>query len=265
MDRCPQEINHLLNHWWHIRKSHDCAYGMCDQNSVWEGNTRRINSLPTWGCGLDCKVIKCTVVITCIGISSAVAFRCMAPDPTDGNSTLVQALAFCHVYVYKCVNKNWINKMTLHSAKLTDRLSFKIGFPIQMVNQHKGNILQYAPNNTRTIGGEGWKSHTFDTNGVHSNTKLHYNDVIMGAIASQITSLTIVYSIVYSDADQRKHQSSASLAFVRGIHRGPVNSPHKWSVTRKMFPFDDVIMEGPKYYRVSVGWGWVVNFRTRHT
>ena len=60
--------------------------------------------------------------------------------------------------------------------------------------------------------------------------------------ASQITSLTIVYSTVYSDADQRKHQSSASLAFVRGIHRGPVNSPHKWPVTRKMFPFDDVIM-----------------------
>ena len=70
----------------------------------------------------------------------------------------------------------------------------------------------------------------------------HYNGVIMGAIASQITSLTIVYSTVYSDADQRKHQSSASLAFVRGIHRGPVNSPHKWPVTRKMFPFDDVIM-----------------------
>ena len=66
----------------------------------------------------------------------------------------------------------------------------------------------------------------------------------MGAIASQITSLTIVYSTVYSDADQRKHQSSASLAFVWGIHRGPVNSPHKWPVTRKMFPFDDVIMNG---------------------
>ena len=66
----------------------------------------------------------------------------------------------------------------------------------------------------------------------------------MGAIASQITSLTIVYSIIYSDADQRKHQSFASLAFVRGIHRGPVNSPHKWPVTRKMFPFyDDVIMQ----------------------
>ena len=61
-------------------------------------------------------------------------------------------------------------------------------------------------------------------------------------MASQITSLAIVYSIVYSDADQRKHQSSASLAFVRGNHRGPVNSPHKWPVTRKMFPSDDVIM-----------------------
>ena len=70
----------------------------------------------------------------------------------------------------------------------------------------------------------------------------HCSDVIMGALASQITSLTIVYSIVYSDADQTKHQSSASLAFVRGIHRGPVNSPHKWPVTRNMFPFDDVIM-----------------------
>ena len=64
----------------------------------------------------------------------------------------------------------------------------------------------------------------------------------MDTMASKITSLTIAYSTIYSDADQRKHQSSASLAFVRGIHRGLVNSPHKWPVTRKMFPFDDVIM-----------------------
>ena len=70
----------------------------------------------------------------------------------------------------------------------------------------------------------------------------HYDDVIMTMLASQITSLTVVYSIVYSDVNQRKHQSSASLAFVREIHRGPVNFPHKWPVTRKMFPFDDVIM-----------------------
>ena len=52
----------------------------------------------------------------------------------------------------------------------------------------------------------------------------------------------IVYSTVHSGADQRKYQSPASLAFVWGIHRWPVNSPHKWPVTRKMFPFDDVIM-----------------------
>ena len=109
----------------------------------------------------------------------------------------------------------------------------------------------------------------------------HYRDVIMSALASQITAVSIVYltvcsgayqrnhqisaslayvrgirrwpvnspykrpvtpATVYSGADQRKEQSSASLAFVRGIHRWPVNSPHKWPVTRKMFPIDDVIM-----------------------
>ena len=59
----------------------------------------------------------------------------------------------------------------------------------------------------------------------------------MGTMASQITSLTIVYSTVYSGADQR---SPALLAFVRGE---PVNSPHKGPVTRKTFQFDDVIME----------------------
>ena len=75
---------------------------------------------------------------------------------------------------------------------------------------------------------------------IPSRFRNHYDDVIMDAIASQITSLTIVYSSVYSD--QSKHQSSASLAFVWGIHRGPVNSPHNWPVTGKMFPFDDVIM-----------------------
>ena len=64
----------------------------------------------------------------------------------------------------------------------------------------------------------------------------------MDWIASQITSLTSVYSTVHSGADQRKHQSSASLAFVWEIHRWPVNFPHKWPVTRKMFPFGDVIM-----------------------
>ena len=67
----------------------------------------------------------------------------------------------------------------------------------------------------------------------------HCSDAIL--IATQITSLTIVYSTVYSGADGRKHQRSASLAFVWGINRWSVNSPHKWPETRKMFPFDDVI------------------------
>ena len=62
-------------------------------------------------------------------------------------------------------------------------------------------------------------------------------------MASKITGVSIVCTAVWSGADQRKHQSSASLAFVRRIHRWPVNSLHKGSVTRKMFPFDDVIVE----------------------
>ena len=61
-------------------------------------------------------------------------------------------------------------------------------------------------------------------------------------MVSQITHLTIVYSTVYSGADQRKHQSSVTLSFVRGINRWPVNPPHKGPVTQKMFPFNDVIM-----------------------
>ena len=70
----------------------------------------------------------------------------------------------------------------------------------------------------------------------------HYNDVIIGALASQSISLTIVYSSVYSGAVKKTHQSSAPTAFVRGIHRWALNYPHKWPVRRKMFPFDDVII-----------------------
>ena len=70
----------------------------------------------------------------------------------------------------------------------------------------------------------------------------HYSDVIMSTMASQITGVSIVCSTVGSGTNQRKHQSSAWLAFVRGIHRWPVHFPHKRPVTRKMFPFYDVIM-----------------------
>ena len=83
---------------------------------------------------------------------------------------------------------------------------------------------------------------TIISKGGHALPRIHCSDVIMMAMASQITSLMIIYSTVYSEADRRKHQSSTSLAFGRGIHRWPVNSPHKWPVTRKMCPFDDVII-----------------------
>ena len=69
----------------------------------------------------------------------------------------------------------------------------------------------------------------------------HYSDVIMSAMASQINGIASVYPTVCSSANQRKHRMSASLAFVKGIHRWPVKSRQKGPVTRKMFLFDDVI------------------------
>ena len=70
----------------------------------------------------------------------------------------------------------------------------------------------------------------------------HYSDVKRSAMVSQIIGVSIVCSAICSGADQRKHQSSASLAFVRRIHRWPVDSHQKGAVTQMMFPFDDVIM-----------------------
>ena len=75
-----------------------------------------------------------------------------------------------------------------------------------------------------------------------AGSHFHYNDVRMSVFVSQITGISSVCLTVCSGTDQRKHQSSASLAFVRGIHRWPVNSLHKWPVTWKMVPFFYVIM-----------------------
>ena len=69
---------------------------------------------------------------------------------------------------------------------------------------------------------------------------VHYSDVMMSAMGSQITGVSIVCSTVCSGAYQRTHQSSASLAFYEG---NPPDSPHKGPVTRKMFLFDNVIMQ----------------------
>ena len=93
-----------------------------------------------------------------------------------------------------------------------------------------------------------WKGPTFNQV-MHSGIRLIFpmicgwtSDVIMDAMASQITGVSIVCSTVCWGADNRKHQSSVSLALVGGTHRWPADSPHKGSVTRKMFPFDDAIM-----------------------
>ena len=93
------------------------------------------------------------------------------------------------------------------------------------------------------------------------NGHVHCIDVIMTTMVSQVTSLTFVYSTVYSDADQRKHQSSASLALCVGNSPGPVNSPLKGPVMRKMFPFDDVIMQQPWlcYGNPLTHWGRVTH------
>ena len=102
--------------------------------------------------------------------------------------------------------------------------------------------------------------------GIH-RSPVTYSDIIMCATASQITSLTIVCSNVYSTQIKKKHQSSASLTFVRGIHRWLVNSRHKGPVTRKMFLFDDVMKEFPSQRPIALmssvtsAWtnGWVNN------
>ena len=81
----------------------------------------------------------------------------------------------------------------------------------------------------------------------------HHSDVIMGVKSSQITGVSIVCSTYCPGAYQRKHQSSASLAFVRGIHRWPVDSPHKRPVTQIICPFDDAIMNLKMHSHVASG------------
>ena len=116
----------------------------------------------------------------------------------------------------------WFHMLSLGHNELIDKTGWPCSQRSNARNQH--NILNLV-------------HHYFSLpSGCSNRACQHYNDVIMNTVASQITSLTIVSSIVYLSADQRKHQSSALLAFVRVIHRRPVNSPHKGPVTRQMFP-----------------------------
>ena len=131
-----------------------------------------------------------------------------------------------------------IGTLNIDCEIFTDNMSTLVQFlfPCDSLITYMHNFLSYWSIEITSIYSEGhWPiilsfKISFD----------HYVDVIITAMMSQITSLTIVCS-TDAGSDRRK-QSSASLAFLQGIHRGPVNSPHKGPLTQKMFPFDDVIM-----------------------
>ena len=152
------------------------------------------------------------------------------------------------IHVWLLWNK-WHQKLCMAESTLVWRFAI-FQFLVKMISQVKWVFLTEIsprPGNYDYIGiASVLTPHPYDVYGLVSfftqmNDVLpwrpppHYSDVIMSTMASQITSLTIVYSTVYSGADKRTHQSPASLAFVRGIHRWPVNSPHKGPVTPKCF------------------------------
>ena len=152
-------------------------------------------------------------------------------------------MACCQTAPSHYINQYWlfITKVRWHSS--TDNMT-KIPQPSVTKISLKSSYIKFnsnLPGANELILEDMVKDGCYQTKTTH-NKAWHYSDVIMGTMASQITNLTIVYSTIYSDTAQRKHQSSTSMAFVKGIHRRRVNSPHKRPVTRKMFPFDDIIM-----------------------
>ena len=121
----------------------------------------------------------------------------------------------CHTFFKKCM------------TEMSDKLSCGTEMVATLVTKDSAWETVSSPD----LMGQRWT--------VHMQPYWHYSDIIMGVMASQITSLTIVHPAVYSGAEWKK----TSRAFDQGIHRWPGNSPHKWPLARKMFPFDDIIME----------------------
>ena len=117
---------------------------------------------------------------------------------------------------------------------------------------------------THALTSTQWKSGSIVTSHnlmlIYIHLPIHDNDVIMSTMASQINSLAIVYSAVYS---RRRSKKTSKLRVTRlrvGNLPWPVNSPHKGPVKRKMFPFDDVIMTVYSFQDIGHGWGmrcWV--------
>ena len=102
-------------------------------------------------------------------------------------------------------------------------------------------LPRQGASNTKSVS-TSWRHHVLNWKGWHSSLQWRHNERLRSPASRLFTQPFI------RGPDQRKHQSSASLAFVRGIHLWPVNHPHKGPVTRKMFPFDDVNM---LFYRIQ--------------
>ena len=129
------------------------------------------------------------------------------------------ALMWCHRNWYQCLCNIWY-VITMQSITCScHRCLWEA--------EHKTHINKTLIPTYTIIADSHWLRHrnqmcnvcTCILQNIIAHNHEHHTDVIMTTVTSQITSLTVVYSTVYSDADQRKHQSSASLAFVRGIHR----------------------------------------------
>ena len=157
---------------------------------------------------------------------------------TTGRETIPRAI-LC-VDVYNChVSKVYdVIRSTIFTAQNLQCIMWLTGYIESIFRPEYPERGQLHPSDFAAARLR-WRRHALSTYCWQLIDPKHYCDVIMGAVASQITSLTFVYSTIYWGTDQ----SSASLAFVRGIHRWPVNSRHKLPVTLKMFPFDDVIIE----------------------
>ena len=178
-------------------------------------------------------IFKRNFVIKNVTISIQISLKFVLRDSNDNKSALVQVMAWCRT----------------GDKPLPDQVSWRIYAPLDGYELISGrwcarHTQEWNPKancGSRTYFPPMTK-HILPSQ-THGCEGGHCSDVKMGAMASQITGLTIVYSSVYSGADHKNikvpHQS---LAFVMGIHRWSVNSSHKWPATRKMFPLDDVIM-----------------------
>ena len=148
---------------------------------------------------------------------------------------------------------SWVQLVLCRSCPRYELLWFSVqvlrGYPAMSVTEvtisnYATHIFSAMPLSSESIG--------ICEMSAQQTAVTHYNDVIMSAMASQITSLAIVYSNVYSGADKRKHQSSASLAFVWEIHRWPVNSRTKGQWRGKYFHLMTSSWHGKKWCIVAI-------------